>query len=54
MYKLWEFEGDAKKRCVTRNEEQEKVFKARGFECLGEVDKKTFKLKKVEAKKETK
>ena len=40
MRKLWQFEDNKDRTAITINEMQEDIFKAKGFKCLGEVDRK--------------
>jgi len=55
MHKLWQFGDDTKKQCITRNELQEDVFKAKGFALIGNVDKNgkliVEKTEKIESNK---
>jgi len=55
MHKLWQFGDDTKKQCITRNELQEDVFKAKGFTLIGNVDKNgkliVEKTEKIESNK---
>ena len=58
MRLLWQYDGDVKKQAITVKDIHADIFKAKGFVCLGEVDKKgklvEVKVEKPLAVKKTK